>query len=45
MRHRREPLFVHAHQRRVLRTPAEVRRVQQVVDDECMERRGYTKKS
>jgi hypothetical protein len=32
-------------QRRVFQTPADERRVSQVVDDECMERRGYTKKS
>ena len=31
-------------QRRVLQTPADERRVRQVVDDECMERRGYSKK-
>jgi hypothetical protein len=31
--------------RRVLQTPADEKRVSQVVDDECMERRGYTKKS
>lgn len=31
-------------QRRVLQTPADERRVRTVVDDECMEKRGYSKK-
>lgn len=30
--------------RRALQTPADERRVATIVDDECMERRGYTKK-
>ena len=30
--------------RRVLQSPSDERRVRQVVDDECMERRGYSKK-
>ena len=30
--------------RRALQTPADERRVHEVVDDECMERRGYSKK-
>lgn len=32
-------------QRRALQTPADERRVREVVDEECMERRGYRKKS
>ncbi len=31
-------------QRRALQTPADERRVRQVVDDDCMEKRGYSKK-
>jgi hypothetical protein len=31
-------------QRRVFQTPADERRVREVVDDECMEKRGYRKK-
>jgi hypothetical protein len=31
-------------QRRVEQTPAHERRVTEVVDDECMERRGYSRK-
>ena len=31
-------------QRRVLQTPADEKRVQEIVDEECMERRGYRKK-
>ena len=31
-------------QRRAMQTPADERRVTEVVDDECMERRGYSKK-
>jgi hypothetical protein len=31
--------------RTALQTPADQRRVTEVVDDECMERRGYSKKS
>ena len=31
--------------RRVLQTPADERRVQKVVDAECMENRGYSKKN
>ncbi len=31
--------------RRALQTPADERRVENVVDDECMEKRGYTKKN
>jgi len=30
--------------RRAVQTPADERRVSQIVDDECMERRGYSKK-
>jgi hypothetical protein len=30
--------------RRALQTPADERRVQQIVDEECMEQRGYSKK-
>lgn len=32
-------------QRRVLQTPADERRAVEVVEDECMEKRGYSKKS
>jgi hypothetical protein len=32
-------------QRRATQTPADQRRVTEVVDDECMERRGYSRKS
>jgi hypothetical protein len=32
-------------QRRAVQTPADPRRVTEVVDDECMEKRGYRKKS
>ena len=31
-------------QRRAGQTPADERRIRSVVDDECMERRGYSKK-
>ncbi|HEY7608563.1 MAG TPA: hypothetical protein VIF14_04965 [Alphaproteobacteria bacterium] len=31
-------------QRRALQTPADERRIREVVDDQCMERRGYRKK-
>jgi hypothetical protein len=31
-------------QRRALQTPADEKRVQEIVDDECMEKRGYSKK-
>ena len=31
-------------QRRYAQTPADERRVTEIVDDECMERRGYSKK-
>ncbi len=31
-------------QRRAAQTPADERRITEIVDDECMERRGYSKK-
>ena len=31
-------------QRRIDQTPASERRIREVVDEECMEKRGYTKK-
>mgnify|MGYP000994551512 CR=1 FL=1 len=31
-------------QRRVLQTPADEKRVQEIVDEQCMEKRGYRKK-
>ena len=32
-------------QRRALQTPSDEKRIQEIVDDECMEKRGYRKKS